>query len=133
MTDQTSTEGYPVKKFDGATRRIVQTLSLRDNPALIADYRRLHSKEHIWPEILKGIREVGILEMEIYIRGTLLVMVMEVDATFDWSGSMSRLATLPRQDEWERVVAEYQKALPGQASAEKWKMMERMFYLYDRT
>ena len=36
---------------------------------LIATYRRLHSREGIWPEILQGIREVGILEMEIYLLG----------------------------------------------------------------
>ncbi len=55
------TEGYTVKKFDGPTKRFCQTLDLRDNPELIATYRKLHAKDGIWPEIIQGIRQVGIL------------------------------------------------------------------------
>ena len=59
--DESFNKIYPVKKFQGSTRRVVQFLSLRDNPELIAEYRRLHSREYIWQEIINGIREVGIL------------------------------------------------------------------------
>lgn len=127
---ETAESGYRIKRFEGETRRYVQTLSLRDNPQLIAEYRRLHSKESMWKEILDGIREVGILEMEIYILGTRLVMIVETTADFDWDRQMSLLAKLPRQAEWENVVAKYQQTVPGLASSEKWKLMERMFHLY---
>lgn len=127
---ETAKSGYRVKRFEGATKRYVQTLSLRDNPELIAEYRRLHSEPAMWREILDGIRQVGILEMEIYILGTRLVMIVETPADFDWDTQMALLATLPRQAEWENVVARYQQAAPGQASSEKWQLMERMFHLY---
>ncbi|MDQ9824557.1 L-rhamnose mutarotase, partial [Acinetobacter sp. 163] len=69
-------QGYPVKRFDGATKRYCQTLDLRNDPELIATYRKLHSQEGIWPEIMEGIRKAGILEMEIYLLGTRLFMIV---------------------------------------------------------
>lgn len=124
-------QGYKVKQYDEPVKRYCQTLDLRDNQTLIKEYRRLHSREAIWPEIVAGIREVGILEMEIYILGTRLFMIVETPLDFDWEESMSRLAALPRQQEWEDHVRLYQMAGLGAASSQKWKLMERMFYLYD--
>lgn len=124
------TDGYPVRRFEGATKRYCQTLDLRDNPALIAEYRRLHSREGIWPEILRGIKESGVLEMEIYLRGTRLFMIVELPADADWDTVMRRMAEQPRQAEWEALTAKYQEALAGAKSEEKWQMMERIFHLY---
>ncbi len=123
-------EGYIVKEYHGPVKRYCQTLQLRDNPELIAQYRDRHSREKAWPEILEGIREVGILEMEIYIRGTLLFMIVETPVDFDWNSAMARLATLPRQQEWEDYMSIFQNAGAGATSAEKWQPMERMFHLY---
>ena len=44
---------------------------------------------------------------------------------------MARLATLPRQAEWESHVAQFQNCTADATSDEKWQMMERMFYLYE--
>jgi L-rhamnose mutarotase len=43
---------------------------------------------------------------------------------------MARLATLPGQQEWEDYMAEFQVAEQGASADEKWRMMERIFYLY---
>lgn len=123
-------DGYAVRRFPVATKRYVQTLELRDDPELIAEYRRLHSEPVMWREILDGIRQVGVLEMEIYILGTRLVMILEMPADLDFDKAMAELATLPRQAEWESVVDKFQKSVPGQSSSEKWHLMERMFHLY---
>lgn len=48
-----------------------------NDAALIAEYRKRHSEGKVWPETLAAIREVGILEMEIYILGTNLFMIVE--------------------------------------------------------
>ena len=89
-------EGYSVKEYGQAVKRYVQTMDLKDDPALIAEYRRRHSKEESWQEIRDGIREVGILDMQIFILGTRLVMIVETPLDFDWDSAMARLATLPR-------------------------------------
>ena len=124
------TEGYKVKSYSQPVKRYCQTLSLRDNPELIEAYRKAHSKEESWPEIRAGIREVGILEMEIYILGSKLFMIVETPLNFDWDKAMAKLATLPRQAEWEEYVAKFQQCAEGATSDEKWQMMERIFHLY---
>ena len=125
------TVGTPVKTYRLPVKRFCQTLDLRDNPDFIATYRRLHSREGIWPEILQGIREVGILEMEIYLLGTRLFMIVEMPQELEWDEVMSRLATLPKQAEWEALTAQYQQAEATATSDAKWQMMERIFHLYE--
>lgn len=123
--------GYPVREYKGRVKRYCQTLSLKNNPELIAEYRRIHSRSEAWPEIRAGIRAVGILEMEIYILGSTLFMIVETPLDFNWDEAMDKLSRLPRQQEWEDYVARFQECAPSSTSSEKWKMMERMFYLYD--
>lgn len=125
------TKGYPVRQYAGPVQRFCQTLDLRDDPELIRRYRECHDPVHSWPEIREGIRSVGILEMEIYILGSRLFMIVEAPLDFDWDSAMARLATLPRQAEWEHFVATFQRCAEGATSDQKWQMMERMFYLYD--
>lgn len=119
--------GYTVRGHGPGVKRYCQTLDLRNNPDLVAEYRRRHSKEAVWPEIVEGIRAVGILEMEIYIVGTRLFMIVETPPDFDWDSAMARLSDLPRQQEWETYMSALQKAEPGMTSAQKWRLMERMF------
>ena len=69
--------------------------------------------------------------MEIYISGRLLFMIVDTPLDFDWDSAMERLSHLPRQAEWEDCVARFQECAPGSTSSQKWKLMERMFYLYD--
>lgn len=123
-------KGYLQKKLNGNVRRYVQTMSLRDNPELIKMYRKAHSEPDFWPEIEEGIKSVGILEMEIYILGTRLVMIVDMPDSLDWDEAMAKLATLPRQSEWEDHVAQFQNCAKGSTSDEKWQMMERIFHLY---
>lgn len=124
-------DGYIQKQYGHPVKRYVQILDLRDDPDMIREYRKWHSEEHHWREIRKGIREVGILEMEIYILGTRLVMIVDAPLDFDWTTAMNKLATLPRQAEWEAFVSRLQGCSADARSDEKWQMMERMFYLYD--
>ena len=124
-------KGYKTQQYDGPVKRFCQTLDLKDNPQLIAEYRRRHSEGEAWSEIIEGIRQVGILEMEIYLVGTRLFMIVETPLDFDWDSAMARLSTLPRQQEWEDYMSEFQAAEKGASSDEKWRMMERIFHLYE--
>ncbi len=130
MSDS-KTLGYKVKEYGCAVKRFCQTLDLKDNPELIAEYRRRHSEGEAWSEILAGIKEVGILEMEIYLLGTRLFMIVEAPLDFEWDEAMACLSSLPRQQEWEDSMSLYQQSAPGSSSGEKWRMMERIFHLYE--
>ena len=123
-------EGYTQQLTGGTTKRYVQFLKICDNPELVAQYRKWHSQEYNWEEVREGIRQVGILEMEIYILGSFLVMIVDTPADFQWKEAMDRLATLPRQAEWEGFVSRFQGCDADARSDEKWQPMERMFYLY---
>lgn len=108
-------------------KRYCQTLDLVDDPALIADYVEAHA--HVWPEIQAGIRQVGILDMQIYRLGTRLFMIMDTEDGFDFEVDNARLSTLPRQKEWEAYVARFQGCDPDAPSTGKWQLMERIFKL----
>ena len=123
--------GYSTKKYDIPTKRYCQTMDLKDDPALIEKYKEAHSRLKAWPEILEGIRSVGILEMELYILGNRLFMIVDTPLDFDWDTAMAKLATLPRHAEWEDYVAMFQDCKKGSTSDQKWQLMERMFYLYE--
>ena len=123
-------EGYIQTISNGTLKRYVQFLEINNDPELIAQYRYWHSEEHHWQEIRDGIRAVGILEMEIYMLGNRLVMIVDAPADFDWQTSMDRLATLPRQAEWEAFVARFQGCSAEARSDEKWQPAERIFRLY---
>ena len=105
-------------------KRYCQTLELRDDPEMIDKYVEAHA--HVWPEIQAGIREVGILDMQIYRRGNRLFMIMDTVDDFDFVKDNARLATLPRQAEWEAYVAQFQGCDPEAASTEKWQLMEQI-------
>lgn len=124
-------DGYIQKVYPCQVKRYCQMLDLVDDEQLINKYRSLHSSELHWKEIREGIKKVGILEMELYICGNRLFMIVDTPVNFDWDLAMAQLAELPRQDEWEDTVAVFQACRPGTTSAQKWTLMERMFYLYD--
>ena len=63
-------------------RRYCFTLDLKNDPALIAEYRKHH--ETIWPEITESIKNSGIVDMEIYLLGTRMFMMMEVNESFSF-------------------------------------------------
>jgi L-rhamnose mutarotase len=123
-------EGYVQNLSDGRLKRYVQFLEISDDPELMEQYCKWHSEEHHWKEIRDGIRQVGILEMEIYMLGNKLVMIVDTPADFQWEEAMNRLATLPRQAEWEAFVSKFQGCAADARSDEKWQPMERMFRLY---
>ena len=106
-------------------KRYCQTLTLVDNEEMIAKYVEVHA--HVWPEIIAGQREVGILDMQIYRKGRSLFMIMDVKDDFDFQKDMARLATLHRQAEWEAYVSQFQGCSATARSDEKWQLMERIF------
>ena len=110
-------------------QRYCLTLDLQDDPALIEEYKHWHKSEHIWPEIPDGIRSVGIQNMQIYLLGTRMFMIIETRPGFNFEKDMERLSTLPRQKEWEEFVSRFQKTSPGSSSSEKWKLMDKIFEL----
>jgi L-rhamnose mutarotase len=112
-----------------AFKRYCKTLNLRNDPDLIAAYRDAHRPGKVWPEITRGMREVGILNMEIYQSGNRLFMIMETVPGFDHDAAMAELAAKPRQSEWESLMAKFQQSGEGASAGEKWQLMERIYHM----
>lgn len=109
------------------TTRHCFALDLKNDLALIAAYRRHH--ERVWPEVLRSLRDAGIVRMEIYLRGCRLFMVMDVAADFSLDAKARADAGNPVVQDWERLMWTFQEALPDAAPGEKWVPMECVFTL----
>ena len=120
---------YNEKTSYTSFKRFCKTLELRDDPELIAAYKKAHAKGQAWPEITQGIREVGILDMEIYLVGHRLFMIMDTVPDFDHDKAMAELAKKPRQFEWEEHMSKFQNSSADATADEKWQLIERIFKL----
>lgn len=108
-------------------RRYCFTLDLKNDPRLIAEYRKYHEK--IWPEITRSIRDAGIEDLEIYLLGTRMFMIMEVNQSFSFEAKSRMDQQNPKVQEWEKLMWKYQQALPEARPGEKWMLMEQIFKL----
>jgi L-rhamnose mutarotase len=108
-------------------KRYCKTLQLENDAALIKEYKRLHAMGNTWPEITKGMKDVGIIDMEIYLDGTMLFMIMDTTQNFDHDKAMTKLAMSPHQSEWEATVSKYQKTSVSSSAKDKWKLIERIY------
>ncbi len=115
------------KNIPALTKRFCKTMSLRNDAALIEAYKRAHAQGVAWPEITQGMKEVGILDMEIYLLGTKLFMIMDTVADFDHDKAMSELAKKPRQSEWEAQMSQFQDSSAEATADQKWQIMKRIY------
>lgn len=114
-------------------KRFCKYIKLKDDPKLIEEYKKLHAKGAGWPEITEGMKQVGIVEMEIYILGTNLFMIMDTKPDFEHEKAMAQLAKLPRQAEWETLVSKFQEANHDSSARGKWRILERIFKMDKKT
>jgi L-rhamnose mutarotase len=103
------------------------TLDLKNDSALIAEYKRRHEK--IWPEIEASMRDSGVVGMQIYLRGARMFMIMEVRDDFSFEAKERADRENPKVREWEELMGKYQQVLPGTKPGEKWLLMEKIFDL----
>ena len=108
-------------------RRFCLTLDLKDDPRLIAEYKRYHEK--IWPAITKSMSDAGIEDGEIYLLGTRMIMILEVNEQFSFETKARMDAENPKVVEWEQLMWKFQLPLPQAKPGEKWLLMERIFKL----
>ena len=109
------------------SKRYCLTLDLKDDRELIAEYKQHHEK--IWPEITQSIKNAGIEDLEIYLLGTRMFMIMEVSDQFSFAAKTKADKEDLKVREWEQLMWKYQQALPQAGQDEKWLLMERIFSL----
>src|SRR5438309_7531488 len=105
-------------------QRYCLTQDLKDDPQLIAEYKRYHQK--IWPEITASLKESGVEDAEIYLMGTRMVMILEVNDYFSFEAKARADQKNPKVQEWEELMWKFQQPLPEAKLGEKWLLMERI-------
>ncbi|UOG77373.1 L-rhamnose mutarotase (plasmid) [Hymenobacter tibetensis] len=120
---------YPEASYPPQFKRYCKTLTLQDDAVLIEQYKQAHAPDVVWPVINQGLREVGVLKMEIYLTGRQLFMIMDTVVDFNHDQAMATLATMPYQAEWEAYVSQFQVSATESTAAEKWQLVERIYTL----
>ena len=108
-------------------KRYCLALDLRNDKKLIAEYENYHKA--VWPEIVKSIRDSGIVSMEIFRIETRLFMIMETRDDFSFEKKNSLDQGNEKVQEWEALMWNYQQALPSANKGEKWMLMDKIFDL----
>jgi L-rhamnose mutarotase len=108
-------------------KRYCLALDLKNDPLLIEAYEAYHKK--VWPEILSSIKDSGIEHMEIYRTGNRLFMIMETGNDFSFELKTENDLSNPKVQEWEKLMWNYQQALPHAKPGEKWVLMNKIFEL----
>lgn len=103
------------------------TLDLQNDPAKIADYKRYHEK--IWPEVRDSLLDSGVTDMEIYLLGTRMFMIMDVAEGFSFDRKAAMDSANPKVLEWEALMANFQAVPEGANPVRRWAPMEKVFDL----
>lgn len=102
-------------------------LDLKEDSKLIAAYEEYHLS--VWPEIIQSIKEADIKSLEIYRVSNRLFMIMETGPDFSFEKKAQADAHNPMVVQWEKLMWEYQQALPNAKPGEKWMLMDKIFTL----
>ena len=112
-------------------KRYCFALDLIDNPELINSYKEHHL--NVWPDIEASIKDSGIQYLEIYLVENRLFMIIDALDNFSLEEKSKSDLGNSKVQEWERLMWNYQKALPKANPGEKWKQMDRIYRLHTNT
>jgi len=104
------------------------TINLVNDPGKIEQYRTYH--RHVWPEVRECLKAAGIINMDIYLLGRRLFMLLHARDEFDPDRDFDTLLTLhPRYKEWQDTMDTFQERVPEAKDGEHWAVMEQVFRL----
>lgn len=106
-------------------KRYCLALDLKDDPTLIALYEEYH--QSVWPEIIESIKLAGIQHLEIYRVANRLFMIIEATDDFSFEEKAKLDAKNEMVQQWEKLMWEYQQALPCAKTGEKWVLMQKIY------
>ena len=92
-------------------KHFAQTLNLKDDLELIARYKEYHRQ--IWPEVVSGLKAIGITRMKIFLMGRQMFMYYEAVDDFDPATDFEKYLQMPGAKEWEELMHQFQEPQPG--------------------
>jgi L-rhamnose mutarotase len=112
-------------------QQLAFAVDLKDDPALIAEHEAWHRADRIWPAIVESLQSSGITELRIFRTGTRLFLLIEAPDTFSLQAKARADATSVEVQAWERLMWQFQQALPWAQKDQKWVPMQPIFSLAD--
>jgi L-rhamnose mutarotase len=103
------------------------TLCLQPDPDKIREYRAYH--QAVWPEVTARLRECGVQQMQIFLRGTRMFMHLVTDDAFEPARDFIRINEDPVSARWNALMATLQERAPEANPDEWWAPMEQVFDL----
>jgi len=102
-------------------------LDLRDDPELIARYKKEHAE--VWPEVVARLHEIGVTEMKIFLLGRRMFMYCETRDGFDPVNDFARSNDDPAYRKWDELMRTMQERVSEARPGEWWARMELVFDL----
>ena len=103
------------------------TLMLKDDESIVERYKEYHRRA--WPEVVERLREVGVVNMRIYLLGRRMFMYMEAVDGFDPQRDFHKLNDVARYREWDELMHTLQERAPEARPGDWWAPMEEVFDL----
>lgn len=113
------------------TKKYYLACDLKDDPELITKYKAYHAPGKVPVAIIKSIKDAGVLNMEIYLTGNRLFMIMTVDDSFSFDKKSKMDASNKEVQAWEEKMDQFQQYLPWAKTGEKWVLLDKIFGLGD--
>ncbi len=107
-------------------------LDLKEDEALIEEYKKWHSPNTVPKAIIKSIKDADIINLEIFLCGNRMFMIMETGPNFDPVLKSKNDLTNSEVIAWEELMWRFQKPLPFAKPNEKWIQMENIFSLSEQ-
>ncbi|MAD78158.1 MAG: L-fucose mutarotase [Planctomycetaceae bacterium] len=113
-------------------KTFAQALDLVDDPLRIAEYERHHREA--WPEVIHGLRSIGIRDLRIWRTGTRLFMTLQVPEDFNPAHDYQSYAEDPRCRAWDELMRDYQRRVPSADPSDGgwWTPMTEIFNLEEQ-
>ena len=100
-------------------------LDLKDDPETIAKYTEYHRA--VWPEVIQGLRGLGITRMKIFLHGNRLFMYVETPDDFEPDRDFATYMETGRAKEWDDLMRTFQQKVPAAREDEWWAAMDEVF------
>jgi L-rhamnose mutarotase len=111
------------------TQQYCLILTLRDDAELIRQYDEYHQAGNVWPEVIKNICESGILDMQIYRHGEILVLLITASELFSFENMALRDRNNPKVVEWEQLMNRFHAVDDMTTTHKKWNVAKNIFDL----
>jgi L-rhamnose mutarotase len=121
-----------IEKSQKKFRWMVMTTELVNDENIIRMYDSLHGKAGIWPAIRKANQASGIEEIRIYRFGNRLTMMVRIPENIDLKKMDSLYVAADEKVKlWGKIMSDFQRALPGVDTSQKWVEMQLIHHYLD--